>query len=89
MRKEVPYGTFVRAAKIPLLRRGQHLRRPKDQGPRQRPAAALQAALLRAYAWTEDLCFERAHDKLQKEVPLSEEGLEQALAWLEEQYAAL
>ena len=30
-----------------------------------------------------------AHDKLQKEVPLSEEGLEQALAWLEEQYAAL
>ena len=30
-----------------------------------------------------------AHDKLQKEVPLSEEGLEQALAWLEEQYASL
>ena len=30
----------------------------------------------------------RAHNKLQKEVPLSEEGLEQALAWLEEQYAA-
>lgn len=48
-----------------------------------------EAALLRAYAWTEDLCFERAHDKLQKELPLSEEGLEQALAWLEEQYAAL
>lgn len=48
-----------------------------------------EAALLRAYAWTGDLCFERAHDKLQKEVPLSEEGLEQALAWLEEQYAAL
>ncbi|MFR7485788.1 MAG: hypothetical protein ACLUVP_11070, partial [Acutalibacter sp.] len=33
-----------------------------------------EAALLRAYAWTEDLCFERAHDKLQKEVPLSEEA---------------
>ena len=28
-------------------------------------------------------------EPVQKEVPLSEEGLEQALAWLEEQYAAL
>ena len=46
-------------------------------------------ARLEAFTWREDLCFERAHDKLQKEVPLSEEGLEQALAWLEEQYAAL
>lgn len=47
------------------------------------------AALLRAFAWTEDLCFERAHHKQQREYPLSEEGLEQAVAWLEEQYAAL
>ena len=31
-----------------------------------------EAALLRAYAWTEDKCYERAHDKLQKEVPHSE-----------------
>ena len=47
-----------------------------------------EAALLRAYAWTEDLCFERAHDKLQKET-LDRVFLDQALAWLEEQYAAL
>ena len=46
-------------------------------------------ALLLAYSWTEDLCFERAHEKQERQYPLSEEGLEQAVEWLESQYAAL
>ena len=41
------------------------------------------------YAWEEDLCFQRAHDIEQKTYPFSEEGLEQAVDWLEEKYAAL
>lgn len=41
------------------------------------------------YAWKEDLCFQRAHDIEQKTYPFSEEGLEQAVDWLEEKYAAL
>lgn len=46
-------------------------------------------ALLLAYSWTEDLCFERAHEKQERQYPLSEEGLEQAVEWLESQYSAL
>ena len=48
-----------------------------------------EAALLRAYAWTEDLCFERAGEKQEAQFPLSEEGLLQAQAWLKEQYDAV
>ena len=59
LRKEVPYGTFVRAAKIPLLRRGQHLRRPKDQGPRQRPAAALLGGARQGSRPAARLCLDR------------------------------
>ena len=40
-------------------------------------------ALLLAYSWTE------AHEKQEHQYPLSEEGLEQAVEWLESQYAAL
>lgn len=47
------------------------------------------AALLRAYAWREDVCFQRAQEKDSQEYPLTEEGLDQARAWLEGLYAAL
>ena len=47
------------------------------------------AELLRAYAWTEDVCFDRAHDKKQMEYPFTEDGLSQAVEWLESQYQAL
>lgn len=45
--------------------------------------------MLRAYAWTEDVCFDRAREKQQKEYPFTEEGLDQAVEWLEEQYRSL
>lgn len=37
---------------------------------------------LLVWAWTEDLCFERAGDKIQKEFLLTEEGLGQFSVWL-------
>ena len=48
-----------------------------------------EASLLRAYAWTQDLCFERAQEKQEFQAPLTEEGLEQAADWLEGLYQAL
>ena len=47
------------------------------------------AALIRAYCWTEDLCFDRAQNKQEKEYPLTEEGLDKAVEWLEGEYQAL
>lgn len=48
-----------------------------------------EAALLHAYCWTEDLCFDRAHEKQQMDYPLTEDGLSKAVEWLEGQYQAL
>ncbi len=48
-----------------------------------------EASLIKAYAWKEDLCFDKAHDKLEVEYPLSEDGLSRAVEWLEAQYQAL
>lgn len=38
---------------------------------------------LLAWAWQEDLCFERAGGKVHKEFLLTEEGIRQLTAWLE------
>ena len=56
---------------------------------RYRVEPFLKETLLRAYAWTEDLCFERAKNVEQREYPLTEEGLEQAVEWLESRYQEL
>ncbi len=56
---------------------------------RYRVAPFKEEAVLRAYAWTEDRSFERAQNVEQREYPLSEEGLEQAVEWLESQYQGL
>ncbi len=48
-----------------------------------------EASLLRAYAWTQDVCFDLAPDKMSQEYPLSEEGLDRAVEWLEEAYRQL
>ena len=45
--------------------------------------------LLQVYAWTQDVCFDVAQEKQQREYPLSEEGLAQAVEWLENQYEQL
>lgn len=44
---------------------------------------------LLAYSWTEDVCFECAGEKQEGEFPLSDEGLDQIQAWLQEQYNSL
>ena len=41
---------------------------------------------LLAWCWREDKCFERAGEKAERDFPLSEEGLEALLAWLEENW---
>lgn len=46
-------------------------------------------SLLQVYAWTQDVCFDVAQEKQQREYPLSEEGLVQAVEWLENQYEQL
>lgn len=56
---------------------------------RYRVAPFKDESLLRAYCWTEDRSFERAQNVEQREYPLSEEGLEQAVEWLESQYQNL
>ncbi len=40
-------------------------------------------------AWTADVCFELAREREEAEFPLNGEGLEQALAWLEDRYRKL
>lgn len=49
----------------------------------------LEAGMLEAFSWREDLCFERAGEKQEATFPLSEQGLEQLQTWLQEQYAAV
>lgn len=44
---------------------------------------------LDVFSWTRDVCFDLASDKLEKRFPMTQEGLEQAHAWLLEQYEAL
>ena len=42
---------------------------------------------LLAWCWREDLCFEKAKEKSEGSFPLTQDGLEQLLAWLEEGFA--
>ena len=42
--------------------------------------------LLWAWCWKEDTCFERAGERAEKDFPLSEEGMEGLLAWLEKNW---
>lgn len=44
---------------------------------------------LLCWAWTEDLCFEKAREKQAGEFPLTEEGLSQAELWLRGLYETL
>lgn len=44
---------------------------------------------LKAWAWTKDLCFERAGEREEKSFPLNQQGLEAADAWLQGLYDAL
>lgn len=46
----------------------------------------LEERKLLAYSWTEDLCFDRAREKQEAEFPLTEQGIEQIQAWLQERY---
>lgn len=41
---------------------------------------------LKAYAWAEPYGFAATEDKLSEEFPYSEEGVQAAVAWLNEQY---
>lgn len=56
---------------------------------RYRAEPDLENRRLAAHAWTKDLCFERAGETQRRDFPLSQEGLEQLCAWLQEQYDAL
>lgn len=42
---------------------------------------------LLAWCWREDLCFEKAKEKSEGSFPLTQDGLEQLLGWLEEGFA--
>ncbi len=44
---------------------------------------------LKAWAWSKDLCFERAGEMEEKSFPLNQQGLEAADAWLQSLYDAL
>ncbi|MCI8395771.1 MAG: hypothetical protein HFE88_08580 [Acutalibacter sp.] len=44
---------------------------------------------LKAYAWRKDLCFERAGEKEEQEFPMTQQGLEEADAWLQGLFDAL
>lgn len=44
--------------------------------------------LLLAWCWREDVCFQRAGEKKEKQFPLKQEGLEQIQNWLEENFRA-
>ncbi len=44
---------------------------------------------LKAYAWRKDLCFERAGEKEEREFPMTQQGLEEADAWLQGLFDAL
>lgn len=44
---------------------------------------------LKVWAWTKDLCFERAGEREEKTFPLNQQGLEEAEAWLQSLYDAL
>lgn len=46
-------------------------------------------AKLIAYAWRTDVCFERAKERQEASFPLSEQGLSEIQAWLQEQYRAI
>lgn len=41
---------------------------------------------LLAWFWREDLCFEKAKEKSEGSFPLTQDGLEQLLAWLQESW---
>ncbi len=42
-----------------------------------------------AYGWTTDVCFEKAKERQEASFPLSEQGLSEIQAWLQEQYRAI
>lgn len=42
-----------------------------------------------AYAWTTDVCFERAQERSEAAFFLSEQGLSETQTWLQEQYRAV
>ncbi len=44
---------------------------------------------LKAWAWSSDVCFERAGEIEEKSFPLNQEGLDAAEAWLQSLYDAL
>ncbi len=44
---------------------------------------------LDVFSWERDVCFDLATEKREKRFPMTQEGLEQAHAWLSEQYEAL
>ncbi len=44
---------------------------------------------LQAYSWTEDVCFELAHEKQEGLFPLSDAGLDEIQEWLRQQYEKL
>lgn len=41
---------------------------------------------LKAWVWHEDLCFEKAEVEGEKDFPLSAQGRDEAIRWLEEEY---
>ena len=44
---------------------------------------------LKAWAWTKDLCFERAGETKEMEAPLNTQGLQSIADWLQGLYEAL
>lgn len=46
-------------------------------------------ACLDAACWRQDLSYEKAQDKLERQFPLTEEGRAQLLDWLQQQYDQL
>lgn len=49
----------------------------------------LENGKLEAFAWTEDVCFERAAKKNEASASLTERGLEQIREWLLDEYQKL
>ena len=41
---------------------------------------------LLAWCWREDLCFEKANEKSEESFPLTQEGLDALILWLEKKF---
>lgn len=48
-----------------------------------------QEALLQVCYWKENICYELASNPISAEFPLTEEGFQQIIDWLEQQYRSI